>query len=331
MRSRSVSITGATGFVGWHLAEAFRLAGWRVRAIVRPGGVEAGAGRCRARRSRACTPRRLSAAIGESDVVVHAAGLTRALDASAFEFNVSGTRAVVGAANATGARLVLISSQAAMGAGTVSAPDAGRRCAAAADRRTVEASWPAKPSCAPMPGAVDHLRPTSVYGPRDRQFLPLFRLAARGMFLQVVPAATAFTFIYVDDLARGVVLAAEGERASGQTLFLGHPDPVTCRRSAARASPTCSAGDTAHGTCLTSCCGPSRGVASWRGHSADEPLMDRARLTELGAEGFVCAVDRAREVLGTFSSQAVTALPSRGGLARTWRSGIEIAAEIGWV
>ena len=28
MRSRSVSITGATGFIGWHLAETFRDDGW---------------------------------------------------------------------------------------------------------------------------------------------------------------------------------------------------------------------------------------------------------------------------------------------------------------
>src|SRR5271169_5305404 len=40
MRSRSVSITGATGFLGWHLAEAFRDAGWVARAIVRPGNTK---------------------------------------------------------------------------------------------------------------------------------------------------------------------------------------------------------------------------------------------------------------------------------------------------
>ena len=167
----------------------------------------------------------LSAAIGESDVVVHAAGLTRALDPSAFEFNVSGTRAVVGAVNATGARLILISSQAAMGAGTIRPSDARRRCAQAAD--SVRSKQAGRGGCGAIrcPRSGPSSAPTIVYGPRDRQFLPIFRLAARGIFLQVAPAATAFTLIYVDDLARGVVLAAEAG-GSGLTVFLGHPDPA---------------------------------------------------------------------------------------------------------
>src|SRR5262245_36698785 len=121
MKSRSASVTGATGFVGWHLTESLRLAGWHVRAILRPGGVKPvpdGVERIEA----ALRLAPLSEAISESEVVIHAAGVTRAANASAFEFNVTGTRAIVEAANAAGARLVLISSQAAMGPGTVSHP-----------------------------------------------------------------------------------------------------------------------------------------------------------------------------------------------------------------
>ena len=29
-------VTGATGFIGWHLAERLRDEGWHVRALVRP-------------------------------------------------------------------------------------------------------------------------------------------------------------------------------------------------------------------------------------------------------------------------------------------------------
>jgi nucleoside-diphosphate-sugar epimerase len=310
MKSRSVSITGATGFVGWHLAEAFRHAGWRVRAIVRPGGVKPVPDDIE-RVEAAFHSATLSAAMGESDVVVHAAGLTRALDASAFEFNVSGTRAVVGAVNATGARLVLISSQAAMGTGTVSRPtredDVPRPLTPYG--RSKLAGEAVVRADARTPWTI--IRPTTVYGPRDRQFLPIFRLAARGIFLQVVPAATAFTFIYVDDLARGVVLAAEGERASGQTLFLGHPDPL-------RADDLLRALADVFGRRYRPWHVPDvvlRAFA-WGGQLAwkfgEEPLLDRARLTELDAEGFVCAVDRAREVLGV---TAAVRLPD--GLART--------------
>lgn len=310
MKSRSVSITGATGFVGWHLAEAFRLAGWRVRAIVRPGGVKPVPDDVE-RVESALHPATLSAAIGESDVVVHAAGLTRALDASAFEFNVSGTRAVVDAVNATGARLVLISSQAAMGAGTISRPtredDLPRPLTPYG--RSKLAGEAVVRTDARTPWTI--IRPTTVYGPRDHQFLPIFRLAARGIFLQVVPPATAFTFIYVDDLARGVVLAAEGERAAGQTLFLGHPDPLHAddllRALAAvfgrRYRPW-------HVPDLVLRAFAWGGQLAWK--FGEEPLLDHARLTELGAEGFVCAVDRAREVLGV-----TAAVPLPDGLART--------------
>ena len=320
MKSRSVSITGATGFVGWHMAEAFRLDGWRVRSIVRPGGVKPLPDDVE-RVEAALHPATLAAAIGESDVVVHAAGLTRAPDASAFEFNVSGTRAVVAAVNATGARLVLISSQAAMGAGTISRPtredDVPRPLTPYG--RSKLAGEAVVRADARTPWTI--IRPTAVYGPRDRQFLPIFRLAAHGIFLQVVPAATAFTFIYIDDLARGIVLAAEGEYASGQTLFLGHPDPLH-------------ADDLLH--TLADVFGrPYRpwhvpdlvlrafargGQLAWK--FGEVPWLDHARLTELGAEGFVCAVDLAREVLGF---TAAVRLPD--GLART----AQWYRERGWI
>ena len=310
MKSRSVSITGATGFVGWHLAEAFRLAGWHVRAIVRPGGVKPVPDDVE-RVEAAFHAATLIAAIGESGVVVHAAGLTRALDASAFEFNVSGTRAVVAAVNATGARLVLISSQAAMGAGTITRPtredDVPRPLTPYG--RSKLAGEAVVRADARVPWTI--IRPTTVYGPRDRQFLPIFRLAARGIFLLVVPATTAFTFIYIDDLARGVVRAAEGGRASGHTLFLGHPDPL-------RAEDLLRALADVFGRRYRPWHVPDvvlravgrGGQLAWK--FGKEPLLDPARLIELGAEGFVCAVDSAREVLGF-----TAAVPLQDGLART--------------
>jgi nucleoside-diphosphate-sugar epimerase len=253
----------------------------------------------------------LSAAIGPSDVVVHAAGLTRAPGPSAFEFNVSGTRAVVAAANATGARVVLISSQAAMGPGTIDRPtqedDVPRPLTPYG--RSKLAGEAVVRSDARTPWTI--LRPTAVYGPRDQQFLPIFRLASRGIFLQVVPASTAFTFVYVEDLARAVVRAAEGGRATGATLFVGHPDPLHAgdllRILAAtfdrRYRPWRVPGFVLRGLAWA-------GEVRWT--LGGEPLLDQARLNELGAEGFVCAVDRARAVLGLSPT-----VPLRDGLART--------------
>src|SRR4051794_16892429 len=103
MKNRSISITGATGFVGWHLCEAFRQDGWEVRAVVRPGNrraLPAGVRRVEA----PLVTARLTAAFALSDVVVHSAAVIRAATEAAFNaVNVEGTRAVVAAVNAVGA------------------------------------------------------------------------------------------------------------------------------------------------------------------------------------------------------------------------------------
>jgi nucleoside-diphosphate-sugar epimerase len=313
MKSGSVSITGATGFVGWHLAEGFQHAGWRVRAVVRPGGVKPvpdGVERIEA----ALNTDTLAAVIAEGEVVVHAAGLTRSLDPRAFDFNVSGTRAVVEAANRRNARLMLISSQAAIGPGTIGRPsreDDEPRPLTPYGRSKLagEAEVRAR---AQSPWVI--LRPTTVYGPRDRQFLPLFRMASRGIFLRVTPPEMAFSFIFIDDLTRAVVSAGERIDDLAETaMFLGHPDPVTAagilqglasvfeRRYRPWTVPRFVLDAFAWG-----------GELTWR--FGEEPLLDRSRLTELRSEGFVCAVDRVRERLGF-----TAAVPLQEGLARTAR------------
>jgi nucleoside-diphosphate-sugar epimerase len=300
-----VSIIGATGFLGWHLVEAFRDAGWRARAIVRPARsrpVPAGAERVEA----PLEADALQRALAGSDVVVQAAGISRAPGTAAFEaVNGAGTRAVVQATNSIGARLILISSQAVVGTGTPHRPsredDEPRPLTPYA--RSKLAGEQEVRAHALVPWTI--IRPSSVYGPRDREFLPLFRLASRGLFFRAARPETAFTLIFVDDVARGVVLAASNVRASGETLFFGHPEPQTTdallRHLAA-----------AFGRQYRPLPAPALalrtlalvGELSWRIGRA--PLIDRARLAELRAEGFVCAVDRAAGVLGFTATVPLT-------------------------
>ena len=296
MKSRSVSLTGATGFVGWHIAEALRDAGWQVRAIVRPGsarplpeGVES-------------VPAPLSAqalvpALADSALIVHCAGVIRARDAAAFAaVNIDGTRAVVGAANVTGSRVLLISSLAAAGTGTVARPRTeddppapvnayGRSKLAGEEVVRVEAR---------VPWTI--IRPCAVYGARDRGFLPLFRLAQRGLFVLPIRPSTPFTLIDVRDLAQAVSLAAASDRVSGQTLFVGQPRPETTEeilrtlaatfarvyrpRQVPRAAVRAMA---------------AFGDLAWR--LGFQFMFDSGRLAEFDAEGFVCAVSRADELL----------------------------------
>lgn len=311
MNGRSVSVTGVSGFVGWHLAAAFGAAGWRVRGIIRPGrslvmpdGVE--------RYEATLDGKEMEAACAGSDVVVHAAGLTRSAEAAAFtRVNVDGTRMVVEAANHAGARLIYISSQAAVGA---SAP--GAESAEDDPPRPVNPYGHSKLEAERVVSALSRtawttLRPASIYGPRDRQFLPLFREAARGRFW-LAGAGMSLTLLHVRDVAQAVVLAAEPAPSHGRLFMIGHPQPA-------------SASDVLHA--IADAVGrPYRpivipravlraaalaGEISWRfGHT---PLFDRDRLAEFEAGNFVCSVARARAQLG-FS--AATSL--REGMAETW-------------
>jgi nucleoside-diphosphate-sugar epimerase len=313
MKSRLVSVTGATGFLGLHTVEAFRREGWRVRAIVRPGrrralpaGVEI--------REAALSAADLPPAIDGSDVIVHAAGLTRAADNSAFErVNVGGTGAVVEAANACRARLVHVSSQAAIGTGTIERPareDDPARPINAYGRSKLGSERVLRDR-AEVPWVI--VRPSAVYGPGDRQFLSLLRLARRGIFPLVGPPDWAVTLAYVEDVARAIVLSAEAEAVSGTALFIGHPEPnrpdgvlraladLLGRPYRPRRVP----GPLARMVARI-------GDVSWKvGH---RPMLDSARLQELDAEGFVCAVERARDMLGF-----AAAVPLAEGLDRTIR------------
>lgn len=321
MKSRSVSLTGATGFLGWHIAAAFQRAGWTVRAIVRPGNTKPLPAGVESRES-ALHAAALRPAIAGSDVLVHAAALTRSGNEDVLRaVNVDGTRAVVDAVNDTGARLVFISSLAAAGAGTPERPareddvpnpltayGRSKLAAEAAVRAEARVAWTI-------------LRPSSVYGPRDRGFLPLFRLASRGRFLLVAPPDTAFTLIHADDVARAIVKAADHPGAIGETFFVGHPESQTADallRHFARAADRPYTPRRVPQFVLRTIA--AAGDIAWR--LGIEPMLDGSRLAELRAEGFVCAVDRASERIG-FTAQT----PLAAGLAST----LEWYRQQGWL
>jgi nucleoside-diphosphate-sugar epimerase len=311
----TVSVTGATGFVGWHVCETFRDAGWIVRAIVRPGTqkpVPAGID-IRPAALVPATPR-LEEALAGSDVVVHAAGLVRSRRAADFQaVNVGGTQAIVNAANAADACVLLISSQAAVGTGTIVRPsreDDPPRPVTAYGRSKLAAEDAVRQG-ARRPWTI--IRPPAVYGPRDTAFLPLFRMASRGWFLRVTDGAFPFSLVHVRDLARAIVLVASRVESAGETFFVAQAAPVTAdawleqlalafgrasrprRMPAALVKLAASAGDIAWTLGIT-------------------PPFDRTRLAEFGAEGFVCTPDRVKRVLG-FSTE----IPVEVGVAETAR------------
>lgn len=313
MKSRSLSITGATGFVGWHVAGAFLQRGWRVRAVVRrgnrrplPRGVEAV--------ESDLDTDALTRAFEGADAVIHGAALIRAKNEAAFHgVNVVGARAAADAARRVDARFVLISSLAAAGEGTVDQPrheddppapvNAYGRSKLASERAVREVEglrWTI-------------IRPCAVYGPRDHGFLPLFKMARRGLFLVPSGRDIAYTLVYIGDLVDAIVRATEMDGAVGQTCFIGHQRPHTgdeLLHAMARVEDRAFRPVRVPGPLFTAAA--RLGDLAWQ--LGLKPMVDSGRLVELRARGFVCSVERATDVLGFTATMGLEA-----GVATTAR------------
>jgi hypothetical protein len=76
---------------------------------------------------------------------------------------------------------------------------------------------------------VTIVRPSGVYGERERDISTTFPLVARRIqpILGLRPKHTVM--IYVKDLVRGIVEAAESQASLGKTYFLNHPQVETSR------------------------------------------------------------------------------------------------------
>ncbi len=204
-------VTGATGFVGSHLAHLLDGSGTRVRCLTRatsssrwlPGSVE----RVAAGISDGETVRR---ALQGVSVVYHLAAATSAVDDAAYRrANIELTQALLDAIAdaAPQARVLLCSTLAAGG------PAADGRPLTEADPSRPIGPYGATKLAAEglvARSGLDYVivRPPTVYGPRDRDILAVFRFARYGVVPSFAPAGQLLSLIHVRDLAQGLHLAA---------------------------------------------------------------------------------------------------------------------------
>ncbi len=230
-----ILLTGGTGFVGGHVAERLRAENHEVRALTRgrdDGGVLRGAGVAQVPGSLE-DARSLAAAVEGVDVVVHAAGLVRGRSPAAFHaVNAGGTLALLracAAARPRPRRFVLVSSLAAQGPSPDSLPappaEGPLRPVSHYGRSKARAERIARAHGDRMDIVI--VRPPAVYGPRDRETLPFFRLAAAGWRPRLAGRDLRLSLIHAEDLARGVVAAATEEGATGGTFHLAHREILT--------------------------------------------------------------------------------------------------------
>lgn len=222
-------VTGATGFLGGHVADALLARGDRVRLLVRD---PARAARLRERGAElvhgdVTDPGSLGQAVDGVERVHHCAALVGDWfkGDEIRRVNVEGTRNVLHAcAAARVRRLVYLSSLAVLGTRHHHGTDES-----APYRETGDAYSDAKIESEKLArdfagrGAVETviLRPGFVYGPGDRQFLPrLLQSLTEGRFAFVGDGSKLLNVIYVDDVVQAALLADGKAGAAGEAYNL---------------------------------------------------------------------------------------------------------------
>lgn len=223
-------VTGATGFVGSHLAEALRRRGDEVTALARsaakaaalaPLGMRVVPGDLHDR------PALLEAVEGQ-DVIYHVAGVVAARSEADFLVaNRDGTRNLLEAAGRAGtARVVLVSSMAAAGPSVRGRPlrgDEPPRPVTAYGRSKLAAEQ----VVAASPLAWSIVRPPMVYGPRDREVLKMFRLARLGIAPVLGDGTQELSAVHGADLAEALIAVGTSAAAVRRTYYACHPEVFT--------------------------------------------------------------------------------------------------------
>lgn len=194
------ALTGGTGFLGRYIAQAFAIAGWRVRLLIRqapdhpmlttlPLELQFGS---------LSDSASLARFVSGADVVIHAAGLVKALSRAEFmDVNRDGAArlAEVVAQTPSVSRLVLISSLAAR-CPTLSAYAESKRAGEDATRALLSERQ------------LVVLRPSAIYGPWDYEGAAMLRLVGNWLAPTVAAPEPRIAMVHARDAAAAVLAAA---------------------------------------------------------------------------------------------------------------------------
>ncbi len=231
----TVLVTGATGFLGSHVAEQLSQAGRQVRALVRESSntkflktlsnVELVYGSVDDQDS--C----VRAAEGVEGII-HSAGLVKAKSSDEFRrVNTEGTENLLVAAERakTVKRFVFVSSQAAGGpsdaACTPVAIGQETPPVTAYGRSKLMAEKLLLASKSSVHCTI--LRPPAIYGPRDREILVFFKAVKSGVLPLTNPLKAKYSMIYGPDCADACIRALDADTESGLILYLDDGYPIT--------------------------------------------------------------------------------------------------------
>lgn len=227
-------VTGGTGFVGSHLVDRLLAKGYDVRCIVRATSnlqwlVDP---RIELFFSGLQDPDKLKAALKDVDVVFHVAGSLIEKDWDGFyAANVKPVKLLLDAALKNGGglkRFVLVSSTGAAGPspdGHLLTEGELEHPVSAYGRSKLEGEKVAKAYFNVLPVTI--VRPSAVYGPRDPNILKVFQHVRGGVTPLLGRQEQYTSLVHAEELADGMIAAAENDVSNGQTYFLASERPYS--------------------------------------------------------------------------------------------------------
>ena len=228
---KPVLLTGATGFIGQHLQKTLLADQTGVVAIIRPtsshkDALQPGAGSLLARLD---DSEKLAPALTEASAVIYCAGSVRGRCLDDFApANIDGVRSMVNAMNETGAQtpLLLISSLAA------SRPHVSDYANSKylGEQEVI--------GHARFPWSI--FRPPAVYGPGDKEMLPILKLARKGTIAPPGPVNQRLSLIHVSDVATAALAWLKSWKSCDKKIFTlddGHSGGYDWHEIAITASP----------------------------------------------------------------------------------------------
>lgn len=227
-----VLLTGASGFIGSRLRDTLLDAGADVLAIRRAGSPEAKRGRSvEADYADKDGLKRLMED-EKPDYVFHVAGVTKGVTYEDFrKGNVMPTENLLEALRDSHPelrRFVHVSSLASYGPSTREKPhteDAPRKPIEYYGESKLESEEAVEKMGDTLPWTI--IRPSGVYGPGDVDYFELFKSVERGFNLFFGNRERIFSAVYVDDLIRATIDAAESENTRGKGYFVCDGLPIT--------------------------------------------------------------------------------------------------------
>ncbi len=223
----NIFLTGATGFIGQHLAEKLINDRNKVKIFTRrqiplfskleKSGAEILTGELGSKPL-------LNEAVEGVDTVIHVAGATKTLtEKEMFRVNAEYTKNLLDACNGKNIRFIFISSQAAAGP------------AARPDRPVVETddpnplTWYGKSKLAAEKEVVEWgknndnkftiIRPPSVFGPKEKDIFACFKLIKKNIAFIMGFKEKRLSIIYVKDLVNAICHLAQKVKPEGATYF----------------------------------------------------------------------------------------------------------------